>query len=254
MGGRRGLLALAAILSVWSLLQFVLERPSTAVALLALAGMVALELVAVAAWNTGRPAMRGLVLWLLIPLPILPYVHFPAKYLTECAPAAAIVMAFYLCRMQGPRPAIAAGIAIFAGASFGVAIVKADADFAGSARQFVAETVLPHTQAGGHAWYFGQWALNWYSEQAGAECLTADSPEPARGDILIADRLDGSAKYLLTTGAFRGHLVRTTSPGGPGGRIYNPSVGAGFYSNQSGFWPWVWSSQPLNTYYLWVLD
>jgi len=193
-------------------------------------------------------------LWLCIPAPILPYTHFPPKYFTACAPAAAILLAWKLSKLPGPRLVIASGLTIMAGAALGVAIVKADADFAGSARQVVAAEITPHIRAGGHAWYAGQWALNWYAEKAGATCLTNDPPYPATGDLLIADKVDGSAHFVTSTGAFQGRLIREISPGGAGGRVYNWAARAGFYSNRPGYWPWRWSSEPLNTYYIWVLE
>jgi hypothetical protein len=46
----------------------------------------------------------------------------------------------------------------------------------------------------------------------------------------------------------RSQLDSPISIGGPGDRIYDPSVRAGFYTNHAGYWPWRWSNAPLNTY------
>jgi 4-amino-4-deoxy-L-arabinose transferase-like glycosyltransferase len=254
LDGTFAILTLATLLVGGQVVRYALDYPPATFLSIALAGAMAMASVMVEAWRSGKRVRLGLALWLLIPLPILPYTHFPPKYFVACAPAAAILLAWKLSRLPKVRLAMASGLTIAAGAAFGLAIVKADADFAGSARQVVAEEIVPHIRAGGQAWYFGQWALNWYAENAGANCLTNDPPYPSPGDLLIADRIDGSANFITSIGAFRGRLVRVISPGAPGGRVYNQAAGAGFYSNHSGYWPWKWSSEPLNTYFVWVLE
>ena len=254
LDGTFAILTLATLLVGGQVVRYALDYPPATFLSIALAGAMAMASVMVEAWRSGKRVRLGLALWLLIPLPILPYTHFPPKYFVACAPAAAILLAWKLSRLPKVRLAMASGLTIAAGAAFGLAIVKADADFAGSARQVVAEEIVPHIRAGGQAWYFGQWELNWYAENAGANCLTNDPPYPSPGDLLIADRIDGSANFITSIGAFRGRLVRVISPGAPGGRVYNQAAGAGFYSNHSGYWPWKWSSEPLNTYFVWVLE
>ena len=254
LDGWRGIMSLGVILLAGQAASDFLDYPIASYWSLSLAGLLALTFALVETWRTRKPAMFGLALWLWVPLAIMPYIHFPMKYLAVCAPAAAILMAWKISRLTKLRLAVACGAIVCTGTALGLAILKADADFAGSAREEVAREITPHVRAGGQAWFFGQWALNWYAEKAGATCLTSDPPYPHSGDLLIADRLDGSARALDAAGTFRGRLIQMISPGDPGGRIYNPEAGAGFYSNRVGFWPWSWSSEPLNTYYVWVLE
>ncbi len=253
-GGRRAVFAMAAILLAGQIAVYSLDYELANVLSVTLAGLFALGFVLVETWRSGRPVLFWLAVWLLIPLPILPYVHFPAKYLAPCAPAAAILVAWTLSSLTGRRMAIVSSVAICAGAALGVAIVQADAAFAGSARQVVADEIAPHMQAGGHAWYFGQWALHWYAEKAGADCLTLDPPYPHKGDFLITDEIDGADDLLQKLPGFPRHLIRTVTPGEAGGRVLNPVAGAGFFSNAFGYWPWQWSDEPLNIYHVWVLD
>ena len=254
LDGAFGIWTLVTVAGAGAFARFALDVPRATFFAFALAGAMALALVMVEAWRSGNRIWLALALWLLIPAPILPYTHFPPKYFAACAPAAAILLGWKISRLPIPRRVMASGLTIVASAALGVAIVKADADFAGSARQVVAEEITPHIRAGGQAWYSGQWALKWYAEKAGANCLTNDPPYPSKGDLLIADKVDGSARFIASTGMFKGRLVRVISPGAPGGRVYNWDAGAGFFSNHAGYWPWRWSSAPLNTYYVWVLE
>jgi len=253
-GGWRGTLALAAILLAGQIARYGLDYDLATVLSVGLAGLVALGFVLVETWRSGRPVLFWLAVWLLIPLPILPYIHFPAKYLAPCAPAAAILIAWTLSRLTTTRLAMVSSVVICAGVAFGVAILKADAALAGSARHVIAEEIAPHTRAGGQAWYFGQWALHWYAEKAGADCLTTDPPYPHKGDLLISDEIDGGDYFLQNLPGFPRHLIRTVTIGEPGGRVVSPAAGAGFFSNAFGYWPWLWSDAPINTYHVWVLE
>jgi len=254
LDGAFGIWTLVTMVGAGEIARFALDYPPATLLSIALAGVLALASALVESWRSRKRVRLGLALWLFVPLPILPYTHFPPKYFAVCAPAAAILLAWKLGRLSNSTLAITSALTIGAGTVLGLAIVKADADFAGSARQVVAEEIAPHIRAGGQAWYFGQWALNWYAEKAGANCLTNDPPYPSPGDLLIADKIDGSAHFITSIGAFKGRLVRVLSPGGPGGRVYSWEARAGFYSNRPGYWPWKWSSEPLNTYYVWVLE
>jgi hypothetical protein len=40
----------------------------------------------------------------------------------------------------------------------------------------------------------------------------------------------------------------------PGGRIMCDELGAGFFANGSGYFPWVWGDVPLDELVLWRID
>ena len=74
-----------------------------------------------------------LVLWILIPLPIVYYVQLPVKYLLPCMPAV-ILLCFRLMEGFSARVARAAAIAlIVASTGYSLLILHSDAEFAVSA-------------------------------------------------------------------------------------------------------------------------
>jgi hypothetical protein len=204
------------------------------------------------AWRTRRVPLAGLGLCLLIALAVIPYVHFPSKYLTPSAPAASILLAIRIFKAARAPKAWSAAI-VCAGAVLGIMLLSADAAFAGLARRAVAEGVTPQIQSGHRAWYAGQWALTFYAEHAGAACLSIYPPYPQTGDVIVAGEMEGGAELVSRFGMSL-HLLQTIQSADPGLRIMNKAAHAGFYNNYFGYLPWVWSGEPVNTYYLWSVE
>jgi hypothetical protein len=276
VSGRLLRIAVVAILAVGAMACYGLHRINGMRFPLGFAGLLIMAAVLLWAWRSGRPLYLWLALSLFIPFATFPYVHSPAKYILPCMPAAAFLIATRLSELSSGtdtrvpsrafggawtlvsvpwfRMAIAAAFLIAAGTTLGVAILRADTAFSGLARNVVAAEIQPHVQAGGHAWYAGDWALMWYSEKAGAECLTVDPPLPQRGDLIIAGRVEDGPEYVQRFQGFNLRLVRIIAPPAPGGRVLNKTAKAGFYSNPYGYWPWIWSNDPVNTYYIWQVD
>lgn len=191
----------------------------------------------------------ALVLWLVFPLAVVPYVHFPSKYLVPSAPAAAILLARELAKhARLARPLLVASLGL--GVSLGVAILRADAAFAGVDRTAAAAVIAPQVAAGRNVWFIGHWGFQWYAEQAGARFFAVTPPFPKPGDVVVASRgcdpqLD---MYELQNVATRIGRIENREPGG---RIMDRASGAGFYSNGSGFLPWSWGDGILEAVDVW---
>jgi len=191
--------------------------------------------------RTRRDRLQGaLGAALMVPLPIVAYLHLPSKYLLVSAPAAAILVVRAL-RARGPRfarPVLATTLVL--GAALGLLIVRADADFAGLARRATAEWIAPRVAEGKRVWFSGNWGFQWYAEKAGARPLTISPPLPYAGDFAVAD-LDAFGFRILERNDLA--TLAAMTEGKPGGRIIAPQQCTGFYSNGWGFLPWTWSSK-----------
>jgi hypothetical protein len=250
--GGAGFTLLGVAVLAGALLKYAVPSSPILLDVLGPAGLLAIGSAVVWAWRTRRVPLAGLALCLLITLAVIPYVHFPSKYLTPSTPAAAILLAIRICKVTRAPKAWSAAI-VCAGAVLGVMLLSADAAFAGLARRAVVEGVAPQIQSGHRAWYAGQWALTWYAEQAGATCLSIYPPYPRTGDVIVAGEMEGGAELVSRFG-MKLHLLQTIQSSGPGMRLMNKAAHAGFYNNYFGYLPWAWSGEPVNTYYLWSVD
>jgi len=250
----------------WMVLRFNRLRLLTATAVIPLAIAVGLKLLplAVALSVIGLIAVGDLVrrlveartmqsylllAWILSPLAVLPYIHFPSKYLLLAAPALALVLGSEL---QGVPKAVGRtllGGIVAGGVVVGMLILQADA---GMGRRSVAAAnslIRPAVARGERVWFIGHWGWHWYAELAGARPIS-NLNRPAAGDLVVASSADGS--FLLSTDVQ--HSVLTVlSDSTPGGRIMSASDGAGFYSEAWGPWPWVWGRAPLVSFEVWRL-
>lgn len=252
---RRWWLLLLATAAAAALL-YAARDPLFPLALVAGLGAAVLWDVLASAW-TRRDALELLLgIWLLVPLPVAAYTHMSSKYLLASAPAMAILIAREASVRGGVAAKAALGIACVLGVALGVAIIRADAAFAGIGRRAAAELIAPRVAAGQRVWFAGHWGFQWYAERAGARCVTLAPPYPASGDLVVTSLnslpgvpiLDFIAQYprLTHLGSVEDHS--------PGGRIMDPAVGAGFYSNAWGYLPWGWGSDALDEFHLWRID
>jgi 4-amino-4-deoxy-L-arabinose transferase-like glycosyltransferase len=176
-------------------------------------------------------------LWLLLALPTAIYIHLPSKYLLVSAPAAAILVARRAAEAPRLGRAVVA-ITTVAGVILGVAILRADAAFAGAGRTAARTLIAPQVAQGVRVWFAGHWGFQWYAEQAGARFFPVRPPFPGDGDLVVVSAnsephiVDAEMEALVPIG--------TTRIGGPGGRVMDKEAGAGFYSNGWGFLPWSW--------------
>jgi 4-amino-4-deoxy-L-arabinose transferase-like glycosyltransferase len=203
------------------------------------------------AWTRRDAVQFALGLWILLPLSIISYSHLPSKYLLVSAPAAVLLVA----RAMGcARAAVAGpvlGLAAVLGTALGIAILRTDTAFAGLARRAAAELIAPRVAAGERVWFVGHWGFQWYAQKAGARAVTLASPRPAEGDLLVSSlRAKGQAIEWYPHRTRLASLVDRT----PGGRIMCDELGAGFFANGSGYFPWVWGDVPLDELVLWRID
>jgi hypothetical protein len=176
-------------------------------------------------------------LWLLLALPTAVYVHLPSKYLLASAPAAAILVA--RARAEAPRrgrPVLA--VTAVAGVLLGIAILRADAAFAGLGRTAARALIAPRVAAGQNVWYVGHWGFQWYAERAGARFFPIQPPFPGEGDLVVASAMSephivvGEMDALVPVGRLESREA--------GGRVMDRASGAGFFSNSWGYLPWSW--------------
>src|SRR5437763_1709828 len=107
-------------------------------------------------------------LWVLIPVPLIIYTHFPIKYMLIVLPAIVLILIRILSKLPRGRELSTYGALVFACAGFSCVLLRADADFAEYGRRASAELIAPHVAAGEKVWYGGQWGFYWYAQQAGA--------------------------------------------------------------------------------------
>ena len=222
--------------------------------MIGLAGWISLAWVLAWALRRKDAVSLWLALWLWIALPIIIYVHLPSKYIVPCAPPAAILLARRLGDLPAWRRLAASVIAVSAGVALGLAILIAGAAFSGLARDVAVNYIAPEVRAGRTVWHAGAWAFLWYAEKAGASCLVLDPPGPKPGDILIAGEEEQHDLSFFDALAPHKRLLRTIRPAAPGGRVMNMAIHAGFYSSGYGYLPWRWSSAPINTYRIWLIE
>ena len=193
-----------------------------------------------------------LILWVLIPLPIVYYVQLPAKYLLPCIPAV-ILLCFRLMEVCSARIVRAAAIAlIVVGVGYSLLIVRSDAEFARFGRDSMYRLIEPHVAAGERVWFGSQFSAYWYAPLAGATLTFPGGPQPSPGDLLVVGL---NERGVLTLARFPHRtLVDAISHKYRFGRTYGGGIG--LYTNWSGsaFWLWGFGESPDDRYELWRID
>jgi len=194
----------------------------------------------------GAQAVLGL--WLLLAVPTAVYVHLPAKYLLPSAPAAAILLARAMAeRPRIGRPVLALTLAL--GVALGVAILRADAAFAGLGRQAARTLIAPSVAAGHRVWYAGHWGFQWYAEKAGARFFPVTPPYPEVGDLVVSSA--NSEPHIVPEEMEALVRLGRLEDRSPGGRVMDRRSGAGFFSSSWGYLPWSWSDGIIDAYDVW---
>jgi hypothetical protein len=201
-------------------------------------------------WARRDGVWIALGLWLLVALVTTPYFQVPSKFLLASAPAAALLVAREASRRQGWTPIVVLGATCVLGVALGVAILRADAEFAGLGRVAAGALVAPQRAAGRNVWFTGHWGFQWYAEKAGGRIVTLTPPHPAPGDLVVMSR-NSEAGYRINMMLVRNFRLRhlgQVEDSTPGGRLM--ANGAGFYSNGWGYLPWAWGSDVLDAFLL----
>lgn len=199
------------------------------------------------------------LLWLMVPLPIVYYVHFPIKYFLPCLPAV-----IFLCfRLMEDLPLrvgrMAALAAIVAYTGYSILILRADMDFAEIDRNSLYALIAPHVAAGEQVWYSGTNWSSWYAPLAGAKLTYIGGPQPKPGDLIVDDVFAGGDELLarfkhrtlVETIHYKYRLGRTMEIPQVGGK---KGMGVGLYSNGFGYWLWGFGEDPDDRFELWRID
>ena len=202
-------------------------------------------------WRRRDSTRIVLGLWLLLPLPAIAYAHLPAKLLLACAPAAAILVVQALSSTPAlGRPVLAA--TVLASCLLGVAILSADAVFAGLGRDAARTFIAPEVARGRRVYFTGSWGFHWYAAEAGAVFFPVQPPFPRNGDLVVACR--NCEPHLLPDEMRALVPVRRVVHADPGGRVMDPASGSGFFSNRWGYLPWSWGSGVHDAFDVYVVQ
>jgi hypothetical protein len=202
------------------------------------------------AWRSRDHLQAFLLLWLLTPLPIVYYGHFPIKYLLPCMPAT-ILICFRLLQDVPVRVARVLGLVLLiCGVGYSVLILRADRERAECGRDALRELIQPHVLAGEKVWYGGHFDAYWYARLAGAEVLVPGEREPRPGDLLaVGDSLASAMTLKLFP---RRSLVRRIQRRYRFGRTIGE--GASLYTNRGGNWLWTPGDGAGDPFELWRIE
>jgi hypothetical protein len=190
-----------------------------------------------------------LMLWLLVPLPIVYYGHLPIKYFLPCMPAV-ILMCFRLRAGLPPKLIRASGVLLMsAGVIYSSLILRSDAELAAFGKSAMEGLIRPRVAAGEKVWYGGHFSAYWYAPGAGAELITEDR-KPKAGDLLVVGAFEG--EHLILGKFPKRRLVQTVSHHYSFGRTMG--AGNGLYTNLEGFWLWGFGESKKDRYDLWRIE
>jgi hypothetical protein len=192
-----------------------------------------------------------LMLWLLIPLPVVYYGHLPIKYLLPCMPAV-ILTCFRLAESVPPRLVRAGGGILIIGATiYSLLILRSDAEFAEFGRTAMAKLIRPHTAVGETVWYAGDFSAYWYAPLNGARLYVVGATQPKSGDLLVIGIREEGGRNTLA------HFPKRRLMG----VVYHQYrfgrtmwEGKGLYTNIHGNWLWGFGNSADDRYELWKID
>jgi len=221
------------------------------VCFLALIGFGVLTDLLYEALDRADHARLFLMLWILIPLPIVYYGHLPSKYLLPCMPAI-ILLCFQL--IEGYSAQFfraAAAVLIIASTGYSLLILRSDSEFAEFGRNAIYRLIRPHVAAGETVWFDGQFSAYWYAPLAGARLTFPGGPQPKPGDLLAVGLYEGGGYLVLPRFPHR-TLVDAVTHQYRFGRTMG--AGIGLYTNRVGYWLWGFGASPEDRYELWRIN
>ncbi len=191
-----------------------------------------------------------LLLWVLIPLPVVYYIQLPIKYLLPCLPAI-IFLCFRLMEVFSFRVARAATVALIVlSTGYSLLILRSDAESANFGRDAMFRLIQPRVAAGERVWFGDEYSSYWYAPLAGAKLTFPGGPQPTPGDLLVVGRFQSEDNLLAlfphrTLAGEVSHKYRF-------GRTMGEGIG--FYSNMAGYWLWGFGHGESDRYELWRID
>lgn len=191
-----------------------------------------------------------LLLWVLIPLPVVYYVQLPMKYLLPCLPAI-IFLCFRLMEGFSFRVVRGAAVAlIVASTGYSLLVLRSDAEYADFGRDAMYRLISPRVAAGEKVWFGEQYSSYWYAPLAGANLTFPGGPQPKPGDLLVVGRFESADIPLLRFP--QRTLVAAVTHKHRFGRTMG--FGAGLYTNALGYWLWKFDDSENDRYELWRID
>jgi 4-amino-4-deoxy-L-arabinose transferase-like glycosyltransferase len=201
-------------------------------------------------WEKRDRIGLSLILWMLIPLPIVYYGHLPIKYLLPCIPAV-ILTCFRLAESIRPSWVRVGTVSLIVGATiYSILILRSDSEFANFGRTAMAELIRPHTTAGETVWYGGNFSAYWYAPLNGAMLYVDGTTKPKSGDLLVVGIREGGGQTLAHFP--RRHLLGAVSHQYRFGRTM--FGGKGLYTNLEGNWLWGFRDSDDDRYELWKIE
>ena len=192
-----------------------------------------------------------LLLWVLIPLPIVYYSHLPMKYLLPCMPAAILLCFRWMEGFSSTAFRFAAIATVVCSTFYSVLVLRSDAEFARFGRDSLNQLIRPSVAAGQTVWYPGQYWSYWYAPLAGGKLTSIGGPQPNPGDLLVVDVYAAGTTSPLARFPNR-TLVQTVRHTYSFGRTMG--AGIGLYSNGPRYWMWGFGQSDLDRYELWRID
>jgi len=193
------------------------------------------------------------LLWLLIPLPIVYYVHFPMKYLLPCVPAAILICFRWMDGFSVRFFRASVLLFVIASVAYSILILRSDAEFAEFGRDALHQLITPHIAVGEKVWFPGQYWSFWYAPLDGALLTYLGGPQPKTGDLVVVDVLAGGAAVDRQLERFpRRTFVESVTHKYRFGRTMG--YGIGLYSNRYGFWLWGVCESKYDRFELWRID
>lgn len=202
------------------------------------------------AWHRAEHTDLFLILWILIPLPIVYYLQLPAKYLLPCMPAVILLCFRLMAGFSVQFFRVAAILLIVASTSYSLLILRSDAEFARFGRDAMYRLIQPHVAAGERVWFADQFSAYWYAPLAGATLTSSGGPQPRAGDLLVVGLYEDG---MLVLRQFPHRtLVGAVTHRYRFGRTMG--AGVGLYTNFYGDWLWGFGDSPNDRYELWRID
>jgi hypothetical protein len=192
------------------------------------------------------------LLWLLIPLPIVFYVHLPMKYLLPCVPAVIFICFRWMDGYSVRFVRAAVLLFVIASTAYSVLILRSDAEFAEFGRDALYQLITPQVAVGEKVWFPGQYWSFWYAPLDGASLTNPDGSQPKSGDLVVVDVLAGGPVDQQLERFPRRTLVESVTHKYRFGRTMGSGIG--LYSNGAGFWLWGFGESKYDRFELWRID
>jgi Dolichyl-phosphate-mannose-protein mannosyltransferase len=249
--GRLHLAIIIILLGLAAVITLLWHPEGLRVSFLALVGLIMLVDLLWEALKQADHTYLFLMLWILIPLPIVYYGHLPSKYLLPCMPAIILLCFRLLEGFSAQFFRAAAVLMIVGGAGFSLLILRSDAEFARFGRNALYSLIQPHVAAGERVWYYGDFSAYWYAPLAGAVLTFPGGPQPKPGDLLVVGLYEGGGYWVLPRFPHR-TLVGAVTHKYSFGRTM--MAGVGLYTNRVGYWLWGFGTSGEDWYQLWRIE